>query len=161
MIRIYRYEIDNPSDTPHELHAQQSDAAKMLIQKAAKELCGIDKAEIVRTECGKPYFRDLPIKFSISHSKSRVVLALSDREIGVDIQHISPRGTDVAKRFFTEDEVAYIGDDTVRFYEIWTKKEAYSKWQGKGLAENLDKSVLDLVFYTENDGQYALAVYEK
>ncbi len=161
MIKLYRYEIKQPSDKPRALAAQQRAAAKMLVEVAAKELCGAENPTVRKGAHGKPYFRDLPIKFSVSHCKSRVVVAVSEREIGVDIQHISPRRADITKRFFTEEEAEYVGSDTARFYEIWTKKEAYSKWKGTPLAENLGICVLDLVFYTENDGEYFLSVYEK
>ena len=36
---------------------------------------------------------------------------------------------------FTENEQKYVGKDKIRFLEIWTKKEAYSKFTGKGISE--------------------------
>ena len=50
----------------------------------------------------------------------------------------------VAYRFFTKDEIDYISDglecsdEDVRFYKIWTMKEAYIKMTGKGLSTRLD-----------------------
>jgi 4'-phosphopantetheinyl transferase len=44
---------------------------------------------------------------------------------------------DIAKRFFTPRERGYIAsseDQNKAFFEIWTKKEAYIKRQGKGLS---------------------------
>ena len=51
-----------------------------------------------------------------------------------------------------------------RFYEIWTKKEAYLKWNGIGLTDNwagLDVLAKQYAFqYIEINGkEYALAVY--
>jgi 4'-phosphopantetheinyl transferase len=44
-------------------------------------------------------------------------------------------------RFFTSEEQSYISaspDANIAFYEIWTKKEAYIKYIGKGLAVPLN-----------------------
>lgn len=148
MIKLYRCEVsENVSD--------------MLIRQAAEELCGVKTPVILRTEHGKPYFRDLPIKFSISHSEKKAIMAVSDREIGADIQKIKPIHFGIADRFFTEDERMYVGDDIQRFFEIWTKKEAYGKWEGRGLLANAKVDVTALEFYTETDGEYIIAVYEK
>jgi phosphopantetheinyl transferase len=44
---------------------------------------------------------------------------------------------DIAKGFFTTRERGYIAsseDQSKAFFEIWTKKEAYIKHQGKGIS---------------------------
>ena len=46
---------------------------------------------IVFSEYGKPYLADPCAYFSLSHSAQWVALAVSDREIGFDIQTLSPR----------------------------------------------------------------------
>ncbi|MBE6679177.1 MAG: 4'-phosphopantetheinyl transferase superfamily protein [Ruminococcaceae bacterium] len=153
MLKLYKSDIlDGESD---------HDASQRLIRLCAKELCAVDAPVVLKGESGKPYFADLPIKFSASHSGGRVILAVSDREIGADIQKVNPRSVRVAKRFFTERECEYVGDNCERFFEIWTKKEAYAKWHGKGLAATMEVDVTKLEFYTETDCDYVIAVYEK
>lgn len=50
----------------------------------------------------------------------------------------------VANRFFTKDEIDYISDGLecsdvdMRFYKIWTMKEAFMKLTGRGLGQRLD-----------------------
>ena len=66
----------------------------------------------------------------------------------------------VAERVFTEAENAYVAGDCAKFFEIWTKKEAYAKWKGEGLAKTAHVDVTALNFYTETDGDYVIAVYE-
>lgn len=161
MIKLYRYDIESLPESAADAQKMRHEVGVMLISQAAKELAGADAPTVMRTDNGKPYFKDIPLHFSVSHSEKRVILAVSDRNIGADIQFIAPRNTDIANRYFTEAECAYIGDDLARFYEIWTKKEAYGKWEGTGLSAALKVDVTNLVFYTENDGEYALAVYEK
>lgn len=84
----------------------------------------------------KPYFRDFPsLSFSISHSFPFYAVAFSDNPVGIDIEKIREVNPKIAKRMFTEKEKEYCGDDGVRFLEVWTKKEAYSKCSGNGIAE--------------------------
>ena len=152
VIKLYKDEI-LLCETDHE-------ASLRMIKHCASELCGVDNPAILKTEHGKPYFRDLPIKFSVSHSGGMVILAASDKEIGADVQRVNPRSVRVAERFFTEKENAYVSGDSARFFEIWTKKEAYAKWHGEGLAATSDVDVTALDFYTEVDGNYVISVYE-
>lgn len=89
----------------------------------------------IRTgEHGKPYIPNAP-HFNISHSGGIVMCAVSDEEIGVDIQEeVSPeRAEKVARRYFAPDEQA----ELPRFTELWAKKEAYIKFTGMGLSTPL------------------------
>lgn len=146
MIRLYKAEIED---------------AHVLIARAAKELCGAENATVLRTEAGKPFFADLPLHFSLSHSGSMAILAVSDREIGADVEQVRDVDLRLAERFFTARECAYVAGDRDRFFEVWTKKEAYGKWQGSGLSAVLQTDILDKHFYTETDGAYRIAVYEE
>ena len=82
---------------------------------------------------GKPYLENGNSYFSIAHSNNLVILAVSDTEIGADIQVISPIRPSVLRRCFTDAEQDYIGTDATRFTELWVQKEAYAKHTGRGL----------------------------
>ena len=89
---------------------------------------------------GKPFLNDSPhIQFNISHAGHYIACAVADESVGIDIELIKPADLKIAERFFTLDETAYIlaGDQTLRFYEVWTKKESRIKWEGKGLHKPL------------------------
>lgn len=161
MIKLYSRDIEKLPEKAADAEKLRHEVGMSLINQAAKELCGVDSPTVLRTAEGKPYFNDLPLRFSVSHSHGRVILAVSEREIGADIQFMAQRLTDIAKRYFTKAECDYVGGDLTRFYEIWTKKEAYGKWKGCGLHGVLDVDVSELVFYTENDGEYFVSIYEK
>lgn len=101
---------------------------------------------------GKPgldpsFHVSMPIRFNLAHSGPWVVYALTlGREIGVDIEHIRPEfgGFAIAERFFAPAEVAELRGlpDEARslaFFHGWTRKEAYIKAKGKGLALPLDQ----------------------
>ena len=85
---------------------------------------------------GKPILHNIPyIHFNISHASQYVACVISDKPVGIDIEYIKTIDMKIAQRFFASDEIAYImaGDKTLRFYEVWTKKESRIKWEGKGL----------------------------
>jgi 4'-phosphopantetheinyl transferase len=91
--------------------------------------------------------RDLAIRFNLAHSGPWVVYALTlGREIGVDIERVRPEfgGLAIAERFFAPGEIATLQglpDDSrsLAFFHGWTRKEAYIKAKGKGLALPLDE----------------------
>ena len=70
---------------------------------------------------------------------------------GEDIASCGERYIRIARRFFTADESGYVegaagayDDIIVRFFHIWTKKEAYVKYTGHGLGTGFSCfSVLD------------------
>lgn len=84
-------------------------------------------------EHGKPYMDDAPY-FSISHSGSFAVLAVSEKPVGVDIQKAVFIRKNVLRRSFTKEEQDMIGEDPVRFLRLWTRKEAAVKLTGDGLS---------------------------
>ena len=96
--------------------------------------------QIVYGEIGKGMIKDRDdLFFNISHSKEYCVLALSDKEVGVDIQEIKEIRADIAKRFFEKRDNDYIEEDkdkrTERFIEVWCAKESFAKLTGRGIGE--------------------------
>ncbi len=87
--------------------------------------------------------------FNLSHAGHYAVLAISDREIGVDIEEIRRSHIDVARHFFHPAEQAFLfsaPEDAQPdlFCDIWTRKEACIKAIGAGLSYPLtDFSVAD------------------
>lgn len=103
-------------------------------------------------EKGKPYLRDHPFYFNLSHSGSYVVCALSRHEVGVDIQQYKRTDIDrLAERFFSTEEKKALKachdrkELELLFYRLWTRKEAYGKLTGEGIAAVIDRSVLPLI----------------
>lgn len=97
---------------------------------------------------GKPEIVDFPMYFSLSHSGDYVLCAVSDREVGADIQKLQAAGfSKLASRFFTEAEYQALEkcvDEAERqklFFRLWTKKEAYGKLTGQGVAAILNRDV--------------------
>lgn len=114
-------------------------AADHLCRQAISEFCNVpaESIEFLKNEFGKPYAKNLPVHFSISHSGDIVACAVSDKEIGIDIEKIRPVNLKAAVKFATENELEYISTNENRFFEIWTLKEAYFKCIGTGLGSDI------------------------
>lgn len=101
---------------------------------------------------GKPFLKNspVPIHFNLSHSNGLALLAVSSTSpVGIDIEHA--RGPEhsldalgLARRFFSRAEHTAIAaapnDDDMRkqFFTCWTRKEAFVKALGSGIAGGLD-----------------------
>ncbi|MBQ8507156.1 MAG: 4'-phosphopantetheinyl transferase superfamily protein [Clostridia bacterium] len=99
-----------------------------------RTVLGRDRTALVqRSHLGKPY---LPggICFNLSHSGSKVVLAVDEAEVGIDIEQITPWSTAVARQVFTADEQKWLlrQSTDAAFYRLWTGKEAIMKALGLG-----------------------------
>lgn len=82
------------------------------------------------------------LRFNLSHTHGRVACAIAlERDVGVDIEHLDRR-VDIAQlapSVFSEAERAELATldaeaARLRFFELWTLKEAYIKAVGKGLS---------------------------
>lgn len=129
-------------------------AGEMLARKAIAGWCNISADEITFStdENGKPFAENLSAEFNISHSGNIVVCAVDDKPIGIDIEKVRLIDLKIAKRIYTKDELYYLfgfapseddfnisPDDEmlIRFFELWTAKEAYLKYTGTGITDNL------------------------
>lgn len=111
--------------------------ADSLCRNAIGQICGASDVELAYDKLGKPFAKGLPVHFSVSHSGNYAVCAVSDSEIGIDIEKIRPINHRTAERFATEGEKKYISTKPDAFFEIWTLKEAYFKCIGTGLGADI------------------------
>lgn len=119
-----------------EAFAFEKDKQRCLgVAVVLKTVLGISECDIKYGKYGKPYSDKTSKQFSISHSGEFVVLAISDEEIGVDIQENNIKFTDSVYRLLTNNEKKYLDEHTGKeFFKIWSLKESLSKAVGKGLA---------------------------
>lgn len=85
---------------------------------------------------GKPFIVNKKSAFfNTTHTKSLTFLVLCDEEVGIDAEDIEEYDYRIPQDYFTEDEQAYVNksDNKNRaFFEIWTLKESFMKYKGKG-----------------------------
>ncbi len=103
---------------------------------------------LAKTESGKPYVPGTSIEFNLTHTRGLSAVALSRTgAVGIDAERLEPHRDDralVAQQFDREErawiEAATDGQQTERFFRIWTLKEAYAKALGVGLSLDLADS---------------------
>jgi len=121
-------------------YGDHKDIKDELLLRAAEAYSGRDMsgAVVIRPEEGKPFFRDMPLYFSVSHTDGTWGCLMSDEEVGFDLQMRRPVNHEkIAERFFSAQEAGYIdrhGADG--FFDIWTRKEACVKYHGAGIIKN-------------------------
>ena len=87
------------------------------------------------------------IYFNLAHAHGLVLYAITrGRDIGVDLEQIHPIDEieQLAERFFSAQEIATLRalpphQQQEAFFHCWTRKEAYLKATGAGLAQPLDQ----------------------
>jgi 4'-phosphopantetheinyl transferase len=108
--------------------------------------CRPESIQISRTLQGKPFlpaaFSSAPITFNLSHSRDAVLFAVRLREpVGIDVEYMRDNLDFIAlaERFLSVQEYRTVSSlsgaqQKAAFYTCWTRKEAYLKATGKGLA---------------------------
>src|SRR4051812_39623026 len=105
------------------------------------------KIQFIYGPAGKPAIANSPLSFNLAHSGANAILAFTlNHQIGIDLEQI--RQIDdmptVAQYSFAPGEFrrwqALPADQKTRaFYRCWTRKEAYLKAIGEGIAQRLQK----------------------
>lgn len=111
--------------------ACESLVALVLLSELCQKL-GVQSQEQIlkRAESGKPFFENSELDFSISHSRGKVAVVLSDcGSIGIDLESAElndEQAKRLAARFLSpkEQETITCSSD---FLRIWTEKEAIAK----------------------------------
>lgn len=150
--------------------------AGILLDKALREFIaanGLDCSdqqvppldyEIATGPQGKPYIQGLPgFSFNLSHSGDIAAIAVSDREVGIDIQkfkHFNDSLVDhvfniedkeLAKELMAELTDTILGGDPAQhgdssfdhaYTRMWAMKESVMKYTGKGLSLEPKKIIL-------------------
>lgn len=102
---------------------------------------------------GKPVLAEAAdLHFNLSHSADCAILAVTGLQpLGVDVERIRALANweGIARRFFSDAEVAELAavlphQREEAFFNCWTRKEAYVKACGEGLARPLDQFVVSL-----------------
>ncbi len=134
-------------------------AADALVKMGVENLHYNDKNKPLADNC----------YVSISHSGNMVAVCKSENPIGIDIEKINYDRDikKIAERFYHGKELEIFNNNPTHevFYEIWTKKEAYSKIGGEGVGEVFKGfdvySLKDYEFETEKIDEYILSICEK
>lgn len=122
----------------------------------------LSKEELLFNEMGKPYYQNGPF-FNISHSGKFVIMAVSNKEIGVDIEENNEQDMSSLIKIFNEAEIKLLNEHA-DFYYLWCAKESLIKCMGSSI--NKIKEVPSLPLnglktFKGKDYQCQTFIYEK
>lgn len=120
--------------------------AELLLRKALRDHGrGAQRIVYAYGEGKKPYLPGAEgFFFNLSHAGEYVLCAVSDEDIGCDIEETARDGMAIARRFFSREEFEMIEAQPSRkeqdeqFLRYWTLKESYVKCSGRGLKMPLE-----------------------
>jgi len=130
-------------------------AARGMLRQTLAGYLAADPAGLrfVTGDYGKPALAGDALHFNVSHTADALIIAIADiANIGVDIETVKPhRNLDsLAERCFSERE--YRGwrqlaedEQLLVFYRLWTKKEAFVKAVGRGIAVGVERCEFEWV----------------
>ncbi len=113
-------------------------AGAYILLKYALKQKGIENFEICIGQNGKPYLKDIPLFFNLSHTDCGFICAVSQSEIGADIQSIKEPSDSLLKRVCSEKELQKVKNSenpSIEFTRLWTLKEAAIKKNAGVLAD--------------------------
>lgn len=132
MVYLYKYKI-GPEEKKNSLRFIEDS----LNRRFPEEGSGI---RVYKDEGGRPLTDKEGIWVSATHTGDVVICAVSETPVGIDAQIVKEgiKGERIAGRFFTEAEEQKVkAEGPEAFYEIWCRKEAFSKVTGKGISYGL------------------------
>ena len=181
-LHVYALPLESEIDSEEYLTLSEQVKRKRFIQQTDKDRFSLGRYlmrtilpkyksdlnplfELEFTLNNKPFIQNSAIHFNLAHSGNWVVLSLSNKTVGVDIELIKPITDieEVVKTCFNDSEIETIlnsSDSLNSFYKLWTRKEAILKATGQGIATNLlDINVLDGEHLTDLEHWNANQIY--
>ncbi len=112
-------------------------AGRQLLRQMYCARFGAPMPEIRIADGGKPYFKNSPVYFSISHTKSHVFCVLSDCPVGIDAEEVN-RNIRLAladKILSPAEKIRFDRAENKQqaLLRLWVLKEAAVKCSGNGL----------------------------
>jgi len=109
------------------------DAVMALLGRAWAETRGGTMPPVLKTPEGKPFFAGDPLYFSLAHARTLAACAVSDRPVGVDAELLRTLRSGLARYVCSPEELAALPEGDEALLALWTRKEAWAKYTGRGL----------------------------
>lgn len=129
-------------------------AARGLLRETLAGYLAVEPAvlKLVTGQYGKPALINEALHFNISHTADSVLIAIANfADIGIDIEAVKLRRNfeSLAERCFSEREYQHWSRLPAElrmgaFYRLWTKKEAFVKAVGRGIALGVEQCEFEL-----------------
>ena len=132
--------------------AEVSILCRGLLRRILADCLNTEPSELrfKRNAQGKPFLEDGKLDFNVSHSRDRLLIAVTaGRAVGIDIEfrRSGLNMESIAKRWFAPEEQEFfqaLEKPEEGFFEIWAKKEAYVKALGLGIYRDLNTFAVPL-----------------
>ncbi|MEN9219655.1 MAG: 4'-phosphopantetheinyl transferase superfamily protein [Thermostichales cyanobacterium SZTDM-1c_bins_54] len=116
---------------------------------------------------GKPWLPECPeLQFNLSHSHQQGILVVGwQAPLGVDLEWHRPCQTlAIARRCFSEPEVHWLEQQHPQkrlqdFFRLWTIREAWSKWLGRGRRAWTDLVIDPHTLTLANQAQHVIIIH--
>lgn len=147
---------NNPYNNKSEAKPHSDAILQQLLQNT---LNTSQPVQIFKNENGKPYIKE-PVYFSHTNSENLYAYVISTQgEVAVDLEYIKPdrQFMPLAHRYFAADEIELLNSlepphNQLKFFQLWTRKEAWCKLDGGNLWAYLKRSVLQAEQLTNQQG---------
>ncbi|NLB62180.1 MAG: 4'-phosphopantetheinyl transferase superfamily protein, partial [Clostridiales bacterium] len=170
-VQLYYMNISELSVSPHtcisQLRAErinaisseqlqkQSLGVELLLNYYARTNSKSVPVEYAYNNLGKPCIIDESFYFSLAHSGNIAMCAVSDCDVGLDVETKKEVKLALSKKVFSDFELQNfnLAENKADFLiKTWTAKEAYLKLTGQGLRYPMNNVSVDgsLIFDTEN-----------
>lgn len=151
---------------------------RILLKNMVGSYLGIPSQEInfLSNEFGKPYLGEkvyLRSRFNsvlhinLSHTRRLVACVISPLwAVGIDVEHLTNNHLEAMTIAFTNSEVKYVNSFTTKrdqikaFYEIWTRKEAVIKAEGKGFSIHPKSFTVPFHSQCDYDNKYIFFTFQ-
>jgi len=145
----------------------QSEYALIQLKRILKDEFNYQKIELIYNKYGKPYLENNPLYFNISHCSNYIAIAISDKEIGIDIERFDHYRESLIEKVCSIEEIKEIENSDnkdVEFIRIWCMKESLVKCEGRGIKLNMKDVLREKEKYNFNIyryEKYLISVCEK
>ena len=155
--------IDSVLSRKNALSRQNSILAYELLDSMLLSLTEAKTAALDRDGNGKSYIKNVNVAFNISHTDGAVacIIDTEGNDVGIDIEQIGRDGGDIIDRFFDDaarKRHADAANKPLSFAQIWTEKEAYSKFLGTGITDYKTDYPKPHLFTHSRHGQHLVTV---
>ena len=132
MLKLYYSDIrgvdEKEAKFPASSASHGSALAMSLLAAAYEDYKGGKFPRVKKLLSGKPFFEDKSAPyFSLSHSRTHVMCALSDSPVGVDTQDFRDTPPRFIEKLTTDKE-----RELLSFFDIWALRESLFKLTGEG-----------------------------
>lgn len=115
-------------------------------------IVGINSSSVIK-KGSKPYLINKPFYFNLSHSNDYIGIAISDSEVGFDIEYIKDikNKERLIKKIYSKNDLSNYSNNLIDILKVFTIKESYLKYLGIGITINLNEIIIEnnYVYYKD------------